>query len=61
MILRMYRISRRTGADAVGEMKRTYRKLLTITRITQAQARQVWADLRERFDDTARRLVQQVE
>lgn len=57
----MYRISRRTGADAVGEMKRTYRKLLTITRITQAQARQVWADLRERFDDTARRLVQHVE
>jgi transposase, IS5 family len=56
---RMHRVARRTGEDAVDQMKRAYRKLIAITEQTQAQAEKVCAVLRSRSERTAQRLVEQ--
>jgi transposase, IS5 family len=54
---KLHRIALRKGEKAAEELKEAYRKLVSITRCSCAQARRVASTLRERTDARARRLV----
>jgi transposase, IS5 family len=57
----LHRIARRTGEEAVDQMKQAYGQLIVITQQTQAQAAKVCTILCSRPERAAQRLVEQFE